>query len=46
MKALAERFPDLHADDGGTGISAQYHVPIAEVPARQLELGDRQWPAS
>ena len=46
FKALAERFPKLAAGDGGAGISAEHHVPVAEIAAGHLALGERQWRAS
>ena len=46
FKALAERFPNLRARTGGAGISTQHHLPVAEIPAGHLALGERHWPES
>ena len=31
---------------GGAGVSTQHHLPVAEIPACHLALGERQWRAS
>ena len=44
FKALAERFPDAAAGDGGAGVSAQHHVPLAEIAARAPGIRrDESW---
>ena len=43
FKALAERFPNLQGGDRGAGVSAQHHVPVAEIAARHLALGEPHW---
>ena len=40
FKALAERFPGLPGGGGRAGLSAQHHLPVAEIAADHLALGE------
>ncbi len=45
FKALARALPQSSARVGGTGLSAQHHVPLAEVIAGHLAIGGGPWRA-